>query len=489
MPIAAVPEYLGRDFSTASPALRFGMYLKLWGVDSRSKQTLWTTHDANYRKTGRDQRERQFKDENKTSALNATTSLSESDCKSIVAHVERQRSIFNAVAEDDGLELMAQSVAPFTTGLGNEHPLENGFAFLNPYGLPYLPASGIKGVVRRAAEELAHRDFFEDESGWTLPVIWHLFGFEPWLVTKGRESEAEWKEWIGGFPVGKDEVDAYLKTVLDEDSASDKKLKGYILESTNPLHALLQERHLHVRGALEFWDVVPQIKGDKLVVEIMTPHQSHYYQGKTHAGSNSPHDSGSPIPISFLTVPPGSDFVFHVRCDHRRLSRCVPDLADNGRWRTLLRAAFDHAFEWLGFGAKTAVGYGAMVRDREGEARYRQERDEEERAARERAEREHADQAAKAREEERLASLSPVEREIEVVIRDRQDQNLSEIVAVMQAVRAGRWDDGAKIEVARWLRDKMESDGRWKETSVKKRPDKDKDYQNTLLVKRWLEGE
>ena len=46
MPIAAVPEYLGSDFSGASPALRFGMYLKLWGIDSRSKQILWATHDV-----------------------------------------------------------------------------------------------------------------------------------------------------------------------------------------------------------------------------------------------------------------------------------------------------------------------------------------------------------------------------------------------------------------------------------------------------------
>lgn len=35
---------------------------------------------------------------------------------------------------------------------------------------------------------------------------------------------------------------------------------------------------------------------------------------------------------------------------------------EDGRpqWQTLLTAAFEHAFEWLGFGAKTAVGYGTM---------------------------------------------------------------------------------------------------------------------------------
>ena len=30
MAIAAVPEYMGRDFSSASPGLRFGMYLQVW---------------------------------------------------------------------------------------------------------------------------------------------------------------------------------------------------------------------------------------------------------------------------------------------------------------------------------------------------------------------------------------------------------------------------------------------------------------------------
>ena len=492
MPIAAVPGYLGSDFSSASPALRFGMYLKLWGVDSRSKQNLWTTHDVKYHKTGRNHEERRFEDANKTSALeDAATPLSEIDRKSIAAHVQRQRAIFDTVAGEDGLELMAKSVAPFTTGLGNEHPLENGFAFLNPYGLPYLPGSGVKGVVRRAAEELAHNDFFENGNGWTLPAIWHLFGFEPWLTSASRKSDTEWKKWIGGFSVDKKEIVAYLDAVFDEHSEAHKKLKCRICKADEPmcaLRTLLQERHLHVRGALEFWDIVPRINGEKLAVEIMTPHQSHYYQNRTHAGSMSPHDSGNPNPIGFLTVPPGSDFIFHVRCDHRRLSRCAPELATDGRWHTLLKTAFEHAFEWLGFGAKTAVGYGALKRDLAGEERSRREREKRERAVRERAAQEQAEKEAEAREAERLATLSPIEREIETAIRDRQDKNMSEIRAVTQAIQGGRWEGDAKIEAAKWLESKMRNEKRWKETSTKKKPDKDKDYQSTLLVKGWLEG-
>jgi CRISPR-associated protein Cmr6 len=56
-------------------------------------------------------------------------------------------------------------------------------------------------------------------------------------------------------------------------------------------------------------------------------------------------------------VSAGSQFDFHVVCHERRL----PETLCGGRWLVLLDVAFDHAFAWLGFGAKTAVGYGAMA--------------------------------------------------------------------------------------------------------------------------------
>jgi CRISPR-associated protein Cmr6 len=58
--------------------------------------------------------------------------------------------------------------------------------------------------------------------------------------------------------------------------------------------------------------------------------------------------------LKILTVPPRSRFVFHVGCDPARLA-VVLALRD-GRWRERLAEAFEHAFTWLGFGAKAAVG-------------------------------------------------------------------------------------------------------------------------------------
>ena len=354
MPIAAVPAYLGTDFSSASPGLRFGMYLPLWGINRRTGQLLWSTSDIDHAVRGQQREEREIKVENKTSALLQACKLTSHDKATMRALAARQSH--TAQSTPHTLTLDALATAPFTTGLGNEHPLENGFAFLNPYGLPYLPGSGIKGVLRRAARELASGEW-GDPQGWEAQKI-------HWLK---REGHATIELSIIDVLFGRETPDG------DSD---------------------------HVRGALSFWDALPQIPGDTLAVDIMTPHQSHYYQkrqDRKSGDSTSPHDSGAPNPISFLTLPPGTGFAFHVVCDQAHLERLAPDLAHNQRWQTLLTAAFEHAFEWLGFGAKTAVGYGAMQ-------------------VNERARSQRAQAQAEAAKAQHLASLSPAQQQIEAFV-------------------------------------------------------------------------
>lgn len=297
MPIAAVPHYLGSDFKEASVGLRFGMYLSIWGINQRSGEPLWSLADLNREVRGQDRKEREVTSDNKRPALNQACSLTDQDARVLEAWLERQQALAQPLVDCGALvEIHAQSVAPLTTGLGSEHPTENGFAFLWPYGLPYLPGSGVKGVMRQAARELGWKD------------IEILFGSE---TPKGRDVSLR-------------------------------------------------------RGALIFWDVLPKMPKNCLRVDVMTPHQQHYYQpkskavvsrGATEAHSCSPHDSGQPVPINFLTVPPKSDFVFRVQCDLQRLNDYW---RDGHRWKSELQEAFKYAFEWLGFGAKTAVGYGAL---------------------------------------------------------------------------------------------------------------------------------
>jgi len=362
MPIAAVPHYLGKDFKTASPGQRFGIFLPIWTARADQEADIQKRAQAKSREgeevasllsRGMDTaisvlRARERKplaglwDKNDFASRQAwkdVCALSLDDVRRMQAIAARQRAQASMINTAQLLCLQATATAPFTTGLGNEHPLENGFAFLNPYGLPYLPGSGVKGVLRTAARELAKGDW----------------GTSDWEHSKGDLKRHE---------VSK----------LDDKEGG----KGKYLFSASDIDVLFGSEapngENHLRGVLSFWDVIPQIKGDSLMVEIMTPHQSHYYQqdAKKGAGSTSPHDSGSPIPISFLTVPPDSEFAFHVVCDSARLEHLAPDLAANERWKVLLTQAFEHAFDWLGFGAKTAVGYGAMQRNRQAEAKLAQ---------------------------------------------------------------------------------------------------------------------
>jgi CRISPR-associated protein Cmr6 len=383
MPIAALPKYLiDKDLSTASPGLRFGMYLPIWTSRLDQEADVKARAQAKSREgeevkallaRGMDYAISQLRlrehrplpglwDKNdlaSRTAWSSIASLTLADQARMRALLERQIAVAQTSASTGRiLSLDAVSTAPFTTGLGNAHPLENGFAFLNPYGLPYLPGSGVKGVLRQAARELASGEWGE-AGGWS--------------------DEARHPLLTG--PAGK------RKAVLD------KHKRPVILSMLDVLFGRETPNgdSAHVRGALAFWDVIPQIPGDSLAVDIMTPHQSHYYQQNPQAGSATPHESGQPKPISFLTVPAGARFVFHVQCDGAHLARLAPELAADERWRELLDAAFRHAFDWLGFGAKTAVGYGAMHENptaaeaREAErARLERERQEHE-AARRRA--------------------------------------------------------------------------------------------------------
>lgn len=258
---AALPEYVTGTESSA-PGHRFALYCPVWNPRDWSKVK---TQD--------------------TDVLKKIIGFHSNDTKLMNSLIVRQKNSAQSL-KDTLHTVYSKSVSPLVTGMGYEHPLENGFAFLNPYGLPYLPGSSIKGVLRRAAEELAEDGQIQDEDTSLL--------------------------------FGSDDVD-------------------------NPS-----------QGALNFWDVFPQVNQNTLHIEVMTPHYGDYYEG-----SVPPHDSGQPVPVVFLTIPPESQFCFHVQK--------IRKLPESYLWKSLLEQIFKQAFDWLGFGAKTAIGYGYLEKDEEKE--------------------------------------------------------------------------------------------------------------------------
>lgn len=51
----------------------------------------------------------------------------------------------------------------FVSGMGNAHPVENGFTWHPVYGTPYLPGSSVKGLLRAWMEVWANAEQAEED--------------------------------------------------------------------------------------------------------------------------------------------------------------------------------------------------------------------------------------------------------------------------------------------------------------------------------------
>lgn len=305
----ALPDYLTRNarFDDCPPGHRFGLYFDGWEADWR-------------------------KPSDKTPAFKTVAGALPQHSRDALTAIRQRQALLATQLGDTVFSHPARLTAPLATGLGNEHPLENGFAFLNPHGLPYLAGSGVKGVLRRAAEELESGEW-GDAAGWSQTAIDALFGLE----TESGDTQAT-----------------------------------------------------RTRGALVFWDLFFQPPANKaaLSVEIMTPHHSGYLQN-----GGTPHGNESPNPIPFLAIPAGCECTLYVQCNPALIPAEAAELHQG--WQALVEAAVEHAGEWLGFGAKTAVGYGRLGIDPKAQA---------ERAAQREAE---AAERRKQEAEAALASMPP----------------------------------------------------------------------------------
>lgn len=293
----------------------------------------------------------------------------------------RQAGFLGTVAQhaeraDSGLalEIRARLTAPFVSGLGSGHPTETGLILDRNSGLPYIPASSIKGVLRMAC-------------------ALHIAETEPDAVETGNKG-----------PEIPDNHPLLRRYFGDTDTG---KADG-------------------VRGQLVFLDAFPAKTSDSLLkLDIMNPHFGEYYSGK-----QGPLEIENPIPVKFLAVKPGTEFVF--RC----FALPLPERKQDDREDVVFRpfgktdeetviALFKRAFFDLGFGGKTAIGYGRFAEQEikrtfalkdDFEAEQAQQQMEKERKADEEAKRQREEEERKAREEdERLHPWKPWLQELDGV--------------------------------------------------------------------------
>ncbi len=205
-------------------------------------------------------------------------------------------------------------LTPLVIGLGNEHPTEKGFRFDWTLGVPSIPASSIKGVVRLAAivNEFNHYPSLDEAENFVAEI------------EKGKCPEGLMKIFGTGG-----EADA-------------------------------------ARGRVIFMDAYPSAL-PRLKAEIMNCHYPDYFQGK-----RGPTEDQQLNPQKFWAIDPYLDdkgtplkFVFRLLV-HK-------DIAGNQEYQAILENALRAALEDHGLGAKTAIGHGRFSMKASGQNRLSEE--------------------------------------------------------------------------------------------------------------------
>jgi CRISPR/Cas system CMR subunit Cmr6 (Cas7 group RAMP superfamily) len=103
-------------------------------------------------------------------------------------------------------------------------------------------------------------------------------------------------------------------------------------------------------GSVAFFDALPWRHGIEVVVHSMTPHTRGYRSDPPASGPIPPGESISPVPIAFLALQRG---------------RFVAQLAGPEPYVEIAADLLEKAVDDLGVGAKTASGYGYLIKPME----------------------------------------------------------------------------------------------------------------------------
>lgn len=236
----------------------------------------------------------------KSKLIEIRPKFSETIIKSIAARYKKNLNT-------SGLKIQAITYDPIwkmALGLGNESVYETSMTLHHIYGIPYIPGSTLKGVIR------SH-------------IIKELFGknIQGELDLKNAEDEA-----------------------LEDQGFCDifgcPKKNSYYQENR--------------QGKIIFFDALP-VSLPIIKPDVMNPHYAPYYSDKQ--GKTPPADYHNPVPIFFLIVEK-TQFEFIIGVKEKSTHKI-----QTGKF--IDKNLFEETFEWMkkglkehGIGAKTAAGYG-----------------------------------------------------------------------------------------------------------------------------------
>ncbi|MEP9412277.1 MAG: type III-B CRISPR module RAMP protein Cmr6 [Candidatus Brocadia sp.] len=228
-------------------------------------------------------------------------------------------------------------------GVGGSSVYETSMTLHHIYGIPYIPGSAIKGVLRHfIVSELLANDFPDDN----LNIINKLIEIDDIevLIKKGIET-------MGNIVITYTDEDGQSKKIKPSQKLLDRVMTGW--DDLKKARKIFGNQGR--QGNVIFVDSFP-ITPPKIKPDVMNPHYSDYYSGKTDKNGNpvSPADYLSPVPIYFLTVE-DTAFDFYLAAKKKDKDIFDEKIGNFNIVNWLKKALCEH-----GIGAKTAVGYGYL---------------------------------------------------------------------------------------------------------------------------------
>lgn len=197
-------------------------------------------------------------------------------------------------------------------GLGGSSVFETGMTLHHIYGIPYFPASSIKGLVR----SFLISEYFGNEENPNIP---ELEKTKPLVNAEYRAYQDLNFCYLFGAPKEAEKIkfDEHSR----KPSLNNRKKRIKLSDSTAlaKLFANANKKFESHIGNIVFFDAFPLSKkgqryqkNPKIKLDIMNPHYPDYY--KDNEGRTPPADWQSPVPIFFLNVEDTSfQFLFGLR--------------------------------------------------------------------------------------------------------------------------------------------------------------------------------
>lgn len=234
-----------------------------------------------------------------------------------------QRQLFHSQSLCENIptrkEIQLTSKRRLALGLGNASVFETSITLHHIYGIPYIPATAVKGILR----------------SWIITEYFSKNGQNLKNAECNALQNLEFCKIFGASEVCDDNK---TKTAV----STQMKKDAYM-------------------GDIVFFDAFP-VNPPTVELDIMNPHYPNYYNNDIdNKEFQPPVDWQNPVPIFFLTVKDTTfQFLFGIRKGRKKFD---VDFGNGKRKGDVIKVLTDLLKEALsnhGIGAKTAVGYGRL---------------------------------------------------------------------------------------------------------------------------------